>query len=72
MNIVDKKDLSEIKWLLQEQPKGKIDCEIGIPFNTNILKIALNSRETLIASMIVNKYKCVIYQDMIIKAIRSD
>ena len=71
-NIVDKKDIEEIRWLLQEHQKGKVDCDIGKPFNTNILKIALNSRETLIAAIIAHKYKCVVYQDMIIKAIKSD
>ena len=71
-NIVDKKDLEEIRWLLQEHPRGKVDCDIGLPFNTNILKIALNSKETIIAAIIAHKYKCIIYQNMINKAIRSD
>lgn len=71
-NLIDKKDLEEIRWLLQEHPRGKVECDIGLPFNTNILKIALNSKETIVAELIAHKYKCIIYQDMIIKAIRSD
>jgi hypothetical protein len=53
-NLVDKKDLDEIKWLLKEQTRGKVECDIGLPFNTNILKIALNSKETIVAELIAH------------------
>ena len=69
-NIIDQEDLSEIKWVLQENKK--VDCDIGLPFNTNILKIALNLKETKIASILAYQYKVLIYEEMIIRAVKTD
>jgi hypothetical protein len=37
-------DLKEIKWLLTT--RGKVD--VGTPFNTNILRLALNTKEEIV------------------------
>ena len=48
----DPEDLKEIKWLMQT--KG---VKAAVPFNTNILRIALNLREEKIAMMLVAFYE---------------
>ena len=66
-NIVDRADLKEIKWLLTNDT-----LIIGAPFNTNVLKIALNLKETKIASCIAHYYKINFDEKMILRAIISD
>ena len=70
-NVAFYHDLKEIQFLLQETNK-KIDCDVGLPFNTNILKIALNLKETKLASILAYKYKVLIYEEMIIRAVKTD
>ena len=57
-------DLKNIKWLLT-------DKEIGIAFNTNILRICLNIKEELIAKLIVAYYQVAIDEKMIQRAVKS-
>ena len=40
-------------------------------FNSNILKIALNMKETMIASVLVQHYKMNMERDMLVRAIKT-
>jgi len=60
------KDLKEIKWLLNSK-----QTEVGIPFNTNILRIALNRKEEKIAQVLVAEYQIAIDEQMIIRAVKT-
>lgn len=64
LNLADDEDLKEIKWLLQTQ-------ELGVPFNTNILRIALNLKEEKIASVLVANFQVEIFEEMLIRAIKT-
>lgn len=43
----------------------------GVPFNTNVLRIALNEHEEMVASVIVALYQVEIDERMIIRAIKK-
>lgn len=47
------------------------DQAAGIPFNTNILRIALNKEEEKIASTIIAFYNVIIDEAMVIRAIKT-
>lgn len=47
------------------------EIEAGIPFNTNILRIALNIQEEKIAEMLAAFYYIAIDEDMIVRAIKT-
>ena len=57
-------DLHEIRSLLQ-------NSDVGLAFNTNILKIALNFKEEKIASVLIAEYKVDMQEEMIIRAIKT-
>jgi hypothetical protein len=63
-NFRSLEELLEIKWLLQE-------TEVGKPFNTNILRIALNMKEEKIAAVLVAFFQIVIREEMITRAIKT-
>ena len=44
---------------------------IGMPFCTNVLRIALNMKENFLASILVSDYKISVDEQMIIRAIRT-
>lgn len=46
--------------------------DIGLPLNTNVLRIALNIKEERIAMLLVAYYKAVIDQSMLVRAIKTD
>lgn len=48
-----------------------LKTDIGIAFNTTILRIALNLEEEKISNIIVNKYETRIEEEMIIRAIKT-
>ena len=64
LNFETLKDLTDIKWLLQNQV-----C--GIPFNTNILRMSLNCGEEMIAQMLVANYKVAIDHKMMVRSIKT-
>ena len=64
LNIRDMNDFKEIEFLLKE-------TDIGIPFNTNILRIALNQKEEMVASACVAFYRCEIDERMIVRAVKT-
>lgn len=66
-NIIDRKDLKEIQHLLRNDT-----IIIGAPLNTNVLKIALNLKETRIASCLAHYYKIIIDEKMILRAIDTE
>jgi hypothetical protein len=45
---------------------------IGMPFCTNVLRIALNAREEQIASTLIANYKIALDEKMIIRALKTD
>ena len=49
-NFKDKVDLAEVRTLIMK-------THIGIPFNTNILRIAINKHEEMIAQTLVYSYE---------------
>ena len=65
-NFESAKDIQNIRWLLQNQ-----DFEYAVPFNTNILRIALNVGEERIAEMLVYKYNIAIDEKMLIRSIKT-
>ena len=65
-NFKNPQDLKEIRELLRR--KG---CEVGVPFNTNILRIALNEMEEKIAMVIVSFYQVEMDKQMITRAIKT-
>ena len=67
-NLQDMEDMASIKWLLQS---AAADSQAGVPFNTNILRIALNEREEKIAMILVAYYEVEIEEAMIIRAIKT-
>ena len=67
-NIQNLKDLQDIKFILT-----KNNCKSGVPFNSNVLRVALNQKEEYIASLILEKkYQTAIDEKIILKAIKSD
>ena len=50
-NFRNDKDLDDIKWLLREKM-----VEVGVPFNTNVLRIALNIKEEKLAAILAAYY----------------
>ena len=46
--------------------------EVGSPFCTNVLRIALNKKEGMIASTLVAKYSVQLDQKMLIRAIKAN
>lgn len=64
-NFKDLDDLLEIKNLIK-------NFDIGVVFNTSILRLALNFSEEMIAQTLVYEYKVAIKEDMIIKAVRMN
>jgi len=45
--------------------------KVGIPFCTNVLRVALNMKEEMIASMLVSDYSVHVDQFMIVRAIKT-
>ena len=53
--------------------KDNLKTKIGAPFMTNVLRVALNYKETRLAGLIVAKYRCVIIDEkMLIRAIKTN
>ena len=44
-NFTSKEDLREIKWLLNTHKDEGDNTNVGTPFNSNILRLALNLKE---------------------------
>jgi hypothetical protein len=62
--IDDETELEEICYLMKRR--------IGMPFCTNVLRIALNAREEQIASTLIANYKIALDEKMIIRALKTD
>ena len=45
---------------------------MGTPFNSNILRLALNLKEEMVASILAAKYQVVIDEKMMIRAIKTE
>lgn len=58
--------MKEIKWLLTTKK-----VSVGTPFNTNILRLALNNKEETVAMILTSKYQVLIDEKMIIRAIKT-
>lgn len=54
-----------------DQNKREDEQTAGIPFNTNVLRIALNKQEEKIASTIIAFYNVIIDEAMLIRAIKT-
>ena len=68
------KEMQEIKLKLMkryDEKKSEITHGIGAPFNTNILRIALNMRETAIAQWLIIDYQVYNSEAMMIRAIKT-
>lgn len=65
-NVTDKEDLKIIDTLLSSP-----ETEAGIPFNTNVLRIALNYKEEKVAQVLVAKYHVCVDRAMIIRAVKT-
>ena len=59
----NEESLKEIKFLLT--------TPVGLTFNTNVLRIALNQTEEKIASLIVAYYFSKIDEEMILRAVKT-
>ena len=57
----------EIKYLLQKR-----NTEYVMPFNRNVLRVALNMEEELIACIIAARYTIIIDKKMVEKAIKAN
>lgn len=68
-NFTSAEDLKEIQWLLSTHGQS---TNVGTPFNSNILRLALNLKEELVASILVAKYQVVIDEKMMIRAIKTE
>ena len=64
LKIRDEKDLKILK--------AHMKSTVGSPFCTNVLRIALNKREGMIASVLVAFYKVQLDQKMLIRAIKAN
>ena len=62
--IRDRKELGELKDILRSK--------VGTPFCTNVLRIALNRKEEVIASVIIANYHINLDEKMIIRAIKTN
>lgn len=60
----DKGDIEDIVYLLKKS-------KIGMAFNTNVLRIALNFDEEKIASVLVADFKVQMEEEMILRAIKT-
>lgn len=60
-------DMLEIKELMQ----AELPSKAAVPFNTNILRIALNKKEEKVAMRLVAYYQVEIEEKMIIRAIKT-
>ena len=49
-----------------------LQSKVGSPFTTNVLRIALNSKEVSIASMLVYAYKVSLDESMLVRAIKTN
>lgn len=63
LNFNTEQDLKEIKELLKTQ--------VGITFNTNVMRIALNLGEEKIASILIADYVVKIDEEMVNRAIKT-
>ena len=63
LNFNTEQDLKEIKELLKTQ--------VGITFNTNVMRIALNMGEEKIASILIADYVVKIDEEMVNRAIKT-
>ena len=61
------RDIKDLKAL-----KAYMKSTVGSPFCTNVLRIALNKREGMIASVLVAFYKVQLDQKMLIRAIKAN
>ena len=71
-NFKDKADLKDIKWLLTTHGDEQSNTNVGTPFNSNILRLALNLKEEMVASILAAKYQVVIDEKMMIRAIKTE
>ena len=62
--IEDEGDIEDLKMLLQE-------TKIGIPFNTNVLRVALNMKEESCANVLIEYYKVQCDEPMVLRAIKT-
>ena len=65
-NFRSEKDMEDIRWLLMDRK-----VEVGMPFNTNVLRIALNMKEEKLAAILAAHYQVEIEESMIIRAIKT-
>ena len=71
-NFKDKADLKDIKWLLTTHGDEQSNTNVGTPFNSNILRLALNLKEEMVGSILAAKYQVVIDEKMMIRAIKTE
>ena len=71
-NFKDKADLKDIKWLLTTHGDEQSNTNVGTPFNSNILRLALNLKEEMVASILAAKYQVVIEEKMMTRAIKTE
>lgn len=69
-NIQDLQDLLEIRYVLL-RPKPSQPNDVGTPFTTNILRIALNQKETRIAQTLASDYQIFNTEATMIRAIKT-
>ena len=65
-NITSAEDLEEVRYLLTQ--KG---VEVGIPFNTNVLRILLNMKESALAAAVPVLYNIEIDEKIMLRAIKA-
>ena len=73
-NIRDLEDLKDIKYLLTSsvsKERNQLNIGVGTPFNTNILRLALNNKEETVAMILAYKYQVCIDDKMLIRAIKT-
>ena len=63
IGVNTEKELLEIQFLLKNQ--------VGLTFNTNVMRIALNMQEEKIASLIAAYYFVKIDEEMILRAVKT-
>ena len=62
--IIDLEQLTELKYLLKKK--------FGQAFCTNVLRVALNHKEEMVASNLIAYYKVELDDKMIIRALKTN
>lgn len=74
-NIRTEEELAEMQYIFSgnkpQESKGVDYVDVGLPLNTNVLRICLNMREQKIAQVIVHKCEIAADEAMIIRAIKT-